>query len=160
MLTTQAVAVATGAFNRRLGDIARCRAVAGISRAFSHRRGEIGRIVVVIATLYPAETVLEVIETGTVGGVGLLESTSPLGVEDEMGTGDGDKGCMASSTPPAPSLTKSIIPFQVGRGNISKTVPAPGGMVPEYLLRTNVDRLLSHTPMSRLITPARTSMRP
>ena len=40
------------------------------------------------------------------------------------------------------------------------TVLAPGGMVPEYLTRTNVDRSLSHTPMSRLTTPASTSMRP
>ena len=47
---------------------------------------------------------------------------------------------MASSTPPPPSA-KSVIPFQAGRGNISMTAPAPGGMVPEYLSRTNLDRV-------------------
>ena len=88
----------------------------------------------------------------------LLESTPPLGVEDRARAGAGTKGCMASNTPPP--LTKSIIPFQAGRGNISMTVLALGGMVPEYLSRTNVDRSLSHAPMSRLTTPASTSMRP
>ena len=61
----------------------------------------------------------------------LLESTPPLDVEDGAEAGAGDKGWMASST--HSPLTKSAIPFQVGGGNISMTVLAPGGMVSEYL---------------------------
>ena len=75
----------------------------------------------------------------------LLELTPPLVVGNGARSGVGDEGCMASSTPPP--LTRSVIPFQAERGNISLTVPAPGGMVPEYSSRTNVDRSFFHTSM-------------
>ena len=62
----------------------------GICRRASGRRyGEIGWIVATSATLYPAVTVLQVVEAGAVGGGCLLESTPSMGVEDGVGVGVG-----------------------------------------------------------------------
>ena len=88
---------------------------------------------------------LQVDEAGTVGEWALFESTPPLGSKNEAGAGAGDKVFMPSNTPPP--LTKFAIPSQAGSGNISMKAPALGGIVPEYLSCTNVDRPVSHTPM-------------
>ena len=87
MGAVRAVALATCASGRRLGDTARCGAVAIVARASGRRHSEIGWIVAVSARLHPAVAVLEVDEAVTVGGGELVGIDTAAGWGRWVGSG-------------------------------------------------------------------------